>query len=396
MSVHYNPFMDDVLYGDPYPVYARMRREDPVYYVEEYDAWFLSRFADIWRAGPDFEHFTATEGTTPPHLLTKDTPLNLSFASMDPPQHSRYRAQVAGLFKPGAVAKLEGKMRDVVKGLVDAFIDRGECDLVQDLAAQVSVRGALSVVGLPLELADKGSSWVNGIFARRDGHRGATEKSMEGAKDMFFTILDHVKQARKNPEKATGLLRVVMDSDVDGDKMDDFRLASLCCVVLIGGTDTLPKALAATFYRLWQNPDQRRELACDLSLVPDAFLEGLRLDTPTQHLGRTVIKDVEFGGKLLKPGQKCMFMWASANRDETEFDAPDQYRMKRRPQRMLAFGHGVHACLGKHVALMEARVALEEVMRRLPEYEIDEAKAVRNRTEFVRGWLSLPARFTPA
>ena len=90
MSVHYNPFMDDVLYGDPYPVYARMRREDPVYYVEEYDAWFLSRFEDIWRAGPDFEHFTATEGTTPPHLLTKDTPLNLSFASMDPPQHSRY------------------------------------------------------------------------------------------------------------------------------------------------------------------------------------------------------------------------------------------------------------------------------------------------------------------
>ena len=396
MVVHYNPFMDDVLYGDPYPVYKRMRAEDPVYYVEEYDAWFLSRFADIWRAGPDFEHFTATEGTTPPHLLTKDTPLNLSFASMDPPQHSRYRAQVAGLFKPGAVAKLEGKMREVVKGLVDTFIERGECDLVQDLAAQVSVRGALSVIGLPLELADKGSSWVNGIFARRDGHRGATEKSMEGAKDMFFTILDRVKQARKNPDQATGLLRVVMDTDVDGDKMDDFRLASLCCVVLIGGTDTLPKALAATLYRLWQNPDQRRELARDLSLVPDAFLEGLRLDTPTQHLGRTVTREVEFGGKLLKPGQRCMFMWASANRDEAEFDAPDEYRMKRRPQRMLAFGHGVHACLGKHVALMEARVTLEEVMRRLPEYEIDEAKAVRNRTEFVRGWLSLPARFTPA
>ncbi len=367
-----------------------------MYYVEEYDAWFLSRFEDIWRAGPDFEHFTAAEGTTPPHLLTKDTPLNLSFASMDPPQHSRYRAQVAGLFKPGAVAKLEPKMRAVVKGLVDDFIERGECDLVQDLAAQVSVRGALSVIGLPLELAEKGSSWVNGIFARRDGHRGATEKSMEGAKDMFFTILDHVKQARKNPESATGVLRIVMDSDVDGDKMDDFRLASLCCVVLIGGTDTLPKALAATFYRLWQNPDQRRELARDLSLVPDAFLEGLRLDTPTQHLGRTVTQQIEFRGKVLTPGQRCMFMWASANRDEAEFDAPDAYRMKRRPQRMLAFGHGVHACLGKHVALLEARIALEEVMRRLPDYEIDEAKAVRNRTEFVQGWLSLPARFDPA
>jgi cholest-4-en-3-one 26-monooxygenase len=99
------------------------------------------------------------------------------------------------------VAKLEPKMREVVKGLVDAFIERGECDLVQDLAAQVSVRGALSMIGLPLELAERGSGWVNGIFARRDGHRGATEKSMEGAKDMFFTILDHVKQARKNPRR---------------------------------------------------------------------------------------------------------------------------------------------------------------------------------------------------
>ncbi len=391
--VEYNPFMDEVLYGDPYPVYARMRGEDPVYYVEEYDAWFLSRFEDIWRAGPDFTHFSAQEGTTPNHLLTKDTPLNLSFASMDPPQHSKYRAQVAGLFKPGAVARIEQEMRPIVKGLVDAVIERGECDLVQDLAARVSVRGALSVIGLPLDLAERASGWVNGIFAREDGHRGATPASMEGAKDMFFTVLDRVKELRKSPEKATGLLERVMNSDVDGDKMDDFRLASLCCVVLIGGTDTLPKALAATLYRLWQNPDQRRELAGDLSLVQDAFLEGLRLDTPTQHLGRTVTKEVEFRGKVLKPGQKCMFMWASANRDENEFDAPDTYLMKRRPPRMLAFGHGVHMCLGKHVALMEARITLEEVMRRLPEYEIDEANAVRNRTEFVRGWLSLPARF---
>src|SRR5258705_2480532 len=394
--VHYNPFMDEVLYGDPYPVYRRMRAEDPAYYVEEYDAWFLSRFEDIWRAGPDFEHFTAAEGTTPPHLLTKDTPLNLSFASMDPPQHSRYRAQVAGLFKPGAVKRVEHELRAIVTGLVDAFIDRCECDLVQDLAAQVSVRGALSVIGLPLELADRASGWVNGIFARREGQRGATEKSMEGGKDMFFTVLDHVKQVRKNPEKATGVMQVVMNSDVDGDKMDDFRLASLCCVVLIGGTDTLPKALAATLYRLWQNPDQRRELARDLSLVPGAFLEGLRIDTPTQHLGRTVIREVEFGGKKLAPGQKCMFMWASANRDGAEFEAPDEYRMKRRPPRMLGFGHGVHAYLRKHVAPMEAPITLEEVMRRLPDYEIDEAKAVRNRTEFVRGWLSLPAKFTPA
>ena len=391
--VDYHPYMDEVLYGDPYPVYKKMRAEQPVYYVEEYDTWFLSRFEDIWRAGPDFKHFTASEGTTPPHLLTKDTPLNLSFASMDPPQHSKYRAQVASLFKPGAVKRVEAELRPIVTQLVDGIVERGRCDFVQDLASQVSVRGALSTIGLPLELADQALGWVNGIFFRRDGHRGATEKSDEAGKEMFFTVLDHVKALRKDPERATGVLELVMNSDVDGDKMDDFRLASLACVILIGGTDTLPKALAATLYRLWQNPDQRKQLAEDVSLAQDAFLEGLRLDTPTQHLGRTVTAEVEFDGNVFKPGQKCMFMWASANRDEAEFEAPDEYRMLRRPPRMLAFGHGVHMCLGKHVALMEARITLEEVMRRLPEYEIDEAGAVRNRTEFVQGWLELPATF---
>lgn len=393
--MNYHPYSDQI-FDDPYPVYEQMRAATPACYVEEYDAWFLSRFDDIWKVGPDFKHFTAQEGTTPNHLLTKDTPLNLSFASMDPPQHSKYRAQMSDHFKPKAVAEMEPKMREIVKGLVDAFIERGECDLVQDLAAQVSVRGALGVAGLPLELADQASGWVNGIFHRRDGQRGTTEVGQQAMRDMFFTILDEVKAARKDPAKAKGLMKTAFETDVDGDKLDDFRIASLCSVILIGGTDTLPKALAATLYRLWQNPDQRREVAADPSLVTDAFLEGLRIDTPTQHLGRTVTREIEFHGQTLKPGQKVMLMWASANRDEREFDAPAEYRVTRRPPRMLAFGHGVHMCLGKHVALLEARLALEEVMRRLPEYEIDLARAERNRTEFVQGWQSLPASFAPA
>jgi cytochrome P450 len=391
----YHPYAEEI-FVDPYPIYQRMRAEQPAYYVEEYDAWFLSRFEDIWKVGPDFQHFSALQGTTPNHLLSKDTPLNLSFASMDPPQHSKYRAQVSEHFKPGTVAKLEAKMAAIIKGLVDDFIERGECDLVQDLAARVSVRAALATNGLPLSIADTASGWVNGIFHRRDGHRGATDVGQKAMRDMFFALLEHVKEARKNPDKAEGVLKTLLTSDVAGDKMDDFRIASLLSVVLIGGTDTLPKALAATFYRLWKNPDQRRELARDRSLVQDAFLEGLRIDTPTQHLGRTVTKEIDFHGHTLRPGQRIMLMWASANRDEREFPNPDTYDMKRRPPRMLAFGHGVHMCLGKHVALMEARLTLDEVMRRLPEFEIDLGRAERTRTEFVQGWVKLPATFAPA
>jgi cytochrome P450 len=388
--IHYDPYSDQIM-DDPYPVYAKLRKEAPAYYVEEFDAWFLSRFEDIWKVGPDAKHFSAMEGTTPNHLLTKDTPLNLSFASMDPPQHSKYRAQVNEHFKPASVARLESHMKEIVKGLVDDFVEKGRCDLVQDFAAQVSVRGALSVAGLPLALAPEASGWVNAIFQREDGHRGVTEGGVQAMKDMFFTLLDHVKAARKQPEEARGVMKTLLTTDVDGDKMDDFRIASLCSVILIGGTDTLPKALAATLYRLWRNPDQRRELAADLSLVQDAFLEGLRIDTPTQHLGRTVTKEIEFHGHTFQPGQRVMLMWASANRDENEFEDPDRYRMTRRPPRMLAFGHGIHMCLGKQVALMEARLALSELMSRIPEYEIDVGGAVRNRTEFVQGWLNLPA-----
>ncbi len=389
--VHYDPYSDEI-YDDPYPVYEKMRAEQPVYYVEEYDCWFLSRFEDIWRVGPDAKHFTATQGTTPPHLLTKDTPLNLSFASMDPPQHSKYRAQVNEHFKPAAIAKLEPELGPVVEGLVESLREKGGCNFVTDFANQISVRGALSVAGLPLELADEALGWVNGIFFRREGHKGATELSDEAGKNMFFTILEHVKEARKNPEKAKGILKTVLEKDVDGDMMDDFRIASLACVVLIGGTDTLPKALSATVHRLWQHPDQRRELAADPSLTRDAFLEGLRLDTPTQHLGRTVTKEIEFHGETLKPGQKVMMMWASGNRDEREFEAPNEYRMLRRPPRMLAFGHGIHMCMGKHAAILEAELALKALMRNFPEYEIDESGAERNRTEFVQGWTTLPIR----
>ncbi|MGH0033085.1 MAG: cytochrome P450 [Myxococcota bacterium] len=388
--VQYDPYSDQIK-DDPYPVYAEMRKHEPACFVEEYDAWFLSRFDDIWRVGPDGRHFSAMEGTTPNHLLSKDTPLNLSFASMDPPQHSKYRAQVNEHFKPATVAKMESHMAAIVKGLVDDFIGKGRCDLVQDFAVQVSVRGALSVAGLPLELASEGVRWVNDIFHREDDHKGVTEVGTTAMKDMFFTLLDHVKAARKDPEKAEGILRTLLTTDVAGDRMDDFRIASLASVILIGGTDTLPKALAATLHRLWLNPEQRETLLGDLSLVQDAFLEGLRIDTPTQHLGRTVTKEIEFHGHTLQPGQKVMLMWASANRDENEFDAPGEYRMTRRPPRMLAFGHGIHMCLGKHVALLEARLALTELLSRIPRYEIDVENAVRNRTEFVQGWLNLPA-----
>ena len=393
--VEYNPFMDEIM-EDPYPIYRRLREEKPAYYVEEYDAWCLSRFEDIWKSGANFKNLSAADGTTPGHLLTHDTPRNLSLSQMDPPRHSRYRAQVNPHFKPAVVKELESGMRTFAKGLADGFVGGGACDLVRDFAAKISIRGACTVGGLPVEEVDTMAGWVNGIFHRRKGHRGSTEVGEQAGKDMFVFILDWVKKHRVNPERATGILETLLTTEVDGALMDDFQVASTLSVVLIGGTDTLPKALGATFYRLWKNPDQRAAVVADPSLIPNAFLEALRIDTPTQMLGRTCTREIEYHDETVKPGQKVMFLWASANRDEREFENPDVYDITRHPQRMLAFGQGVHMCIGHHVAKLEARIALEEILSRVPEYEIQEDQCERARTEFVQGWLKLPVSFAPA
>jgi cytochrome P450 len=315
---------------------------------------------------------------------------------MDPPRHSRYRAQVNPHFKPAVVKELESDMRTFAKGLADGFVGGGACDLVRDFAAKISIRGACTVGGLPVEEVDTMAGWVNGIFHRRKGHRGSTEVGEQAGKDMFVFILDWVKKHRVNPERATGILETLLTTEVDGALMDDFQVASTLSVVLIGGTDTLPKALGATFYRLWKNPDQRAAVVADPSLIPNAFLEALRIDTPTQMLGRTCTREIEYHDETVKPGQKVMFLWASANRDEREFENPDVYDITRHPQRMLAFGQGVHMCIGHHVAKLEARIALEEILSRVPEYEIQEGQCERARTEFVQGWLKLPVSFAPA
>jgi hypothetical protein len=161
---------------------------------------------------------------------------------------------------------------------------------------------------------------------------------------------------------------------------------------LIGGSETFPKVFANLARRLFEHPSQRAAVAADPSLAPDAMIEALRYDMPTQFLGRTVVRDIELHGEKLRAGDVVLFLYASANRDPREFRDPDNFDIARRPPRILSFGHGTHACLGIHTAKAEGRIALEELLRRDPEYEIDLAGAQRLRTEFVQGFSHLPVR----
>jgi cytochrome P450 len=387
----YNPYSDAIL-EEPYPVYERLREESPVHYMEEYNCWFLSQFSTVWDAASDSQHLHTMAGTTPGHLLVRDTPPSMSFNAFDPPKHTPMRTQVKPRFVPKAAAELRPAIQKLVGEILDEMIEAGEGDLVNDFGARIAVTGACLAGGMPLEIRDQANEWVNGIMHRRAGQRGSTELGEKAGKDMFFWCLDLTKEMRKNPEKATGALHTMLTTEVEGELLNDFAVASTLALIMIGGSDTFPKALGSAIHRLWENPGQRKEVAEDPKLARAAFLEALRIDTPTQMLGRTCVEATTIEGNAIEEGQGVMFLWAAANRDAREFANPDTFDIHRRPQRMLAFGQGAHMCIGHHIAKMEAEVAMRELLKRAPNYEIDMTRAQRNRTEFVQGWTNLPTK----
>ena len=298
-------------------------------------------------------------------------------------------------FKPGAVAALEPRVRAFAREAISAVRERGTADAVIELGGYVSSRVVCTILGLPLEDADQVLAWVNTYFEREPGRRGSTPRGIEAAKEFAMYLFRLSKEMRSRGAPPGSLMHKLHHEEIAGERVDDMRVAVHLNMLAIGGTETFPKVFSAALSRLAQHPDQRAACARDPSLVPDAFHETLRIDMPTQMLGRTIARDFELRGKTLRAGSGLLFLWGSANRDEREFSDPDTFDLRRRAPRILSFGHGQHMCLGAHVARLEGRVVLEEVLRVMPDYEIDTAGISRLRSEFFRGFAALPIRFAP-
>jgi cytochrome P450 len=238
--------------------------------------------------------------------------------------------------------------------------------------------------------------WVNTYFERVPGQRGSTQRGLDSSKDFAIYLYGIAKRARQQGAPAGSVLEKLLGTDLDGERLDDRRIAAHLHMMAIGGTETFPKVFSALLYRLWQHPEQRAAVARDATLAPHAFQEALRYDMPTQMLGRTIAQDFELHGQRLRAGSGLLFLWASANRDEREFPEPDRFDVQRRAPRILSFGTGAHMCLGAHVARLEGRILLEEVLARMPEYAVDEGNLVRLRSEFFRGFAKLPISWPAA
>jgi cytochrome P450 len=391
--VEYNPFSDEVM-TNPHPVYRRLRDEAPAYYLADYDCWALSRFEDIWNALTDTKSYSVAKGTAPPQLMTKVQPVTPMIATMDPPAHTRLRSALRPFFGPARVKQIEPQLRTIVGEALDRVRERGRGDLVWDVGMRVATGVASLVAGFPREDGDMLYGLVQRFMGRQQGVDGMTEDGLAAMGEMGAYFAELAGRRRDAGTRGEHPLDLLIDFDGGQGRLDDAAIASHMIMLLVGGTDTFPKVFANLAVRLFSNPDQRAAVVADPALAPDAFHEALRIDMPTQLLGRTLLRPVEFHGQTLRAGQGVVFLYASANRDEREFDEPERFDLRRRPPRMLGFGHGTHACLGIHVARAEGRIALTELLARSPEYELELAAAERHRTEFVQGYASLPVRLT--
>lgn len=381
----YDPFMPLVVKGDPYPLYDVLRQRAPRLFLERYNAWFFSTFDDVWLLSKS-SALSVAGGITPSQLLLGAAANPCMVSQMDPPDHRFYRGALNPLFTASAARAMEAAARAEACGFLDVIRRDGGGDLLLDYSGPLAVSVGCWLSGLPREDMPLLMGWTNHFFHREPGQSGDTHVGAKAGGDMVAYITDIVAQVRAGRRDGAGAMALLLDQQTQDSAITDDHIVSIVLNLQIGAGDTVPKSISAAFHRLWENPQEKTKLLADRSLALPAFVEAIRLDMPTQMQGRTATKTIAFDGIEILPGQKTMFLFASANRDAAEFPGPDRYRVDRRNRRTLGFGNGIHRCLGAHIAEMEGRVALEEVMRTLPDYAVDLTASRKHMTEYVKGW----------
>lgn len=386
--LHYNPY-DVEIDVDPYPTYRRLRDEAPLYYDEKFDFWALSRFSDVEEALRDIDNLSSAKGDILEVVKAEPVmPLGV-FINEDPPLHTVHRLLVSRAFTPRKMAAIEDQVRAFCAACLDPLVGGDRFDFTLDLGAEMPMR----VVGILVGIPDSLQRSVRKVAGQR--LRNKPGEPLPVSKKNYFNgnmFADYVEWRKENPsdDLVTELLNVEF-TDVSGEqrRLRPHELLIFLGVIANAGTETVGRLFGWMGKVLGEHPDQRRRLAEDPSLIPGAIDEILRYESPVQNIARYVAKDVNYHGQTVPAGSALLLMAGSANRDERKFDDPDRFDIHRNPNH-LSFGRGTHFCLGASLARLEGRVALEEILKRWPDWTVDLDNAKRAPTATVRGWDSLP------
>jgi cytochrome P450 len=396
----YDPF-DPTVMADPLRYYRVLREHYPVYYLDKWDTFALSRFADIWDVlAVNDGTFVASEGTLPPASTlarhndgpVADPPWHpLPFhAVFDAPIYDGVRQAHSKSFRPKAAAQLETRIRALADERLDQLLPRGTFDLTQEYGGIVAASVVCEFLGIPTDLAPDVLASVNAGSLAEPGSGVDTAQSRPNYLDYLIPSVKRRRAGTSDSELPVvdGLLGYRLPDD---SPLDDVEVATQMLCVFIGGTETVPKIVAHGLWELLRHPDQLAAVRADPKAnVPVAREEMIRYCAPAQWFARTVRKPFTIHETTIEPGQRIITLLASANRDEREYPQPDEFIWNRPIQRMLAFGRGQHFCLGFHVARLEIAVMIEEWLRRVPDFRIIEESAFRPPSSFQWGWSSLP------
>lgn len=382
----YDPY-DERVRIDPYPVYRRLRDQHPVYRNATAGFWALSRFADVWDAVHNPDTFSSAQGVT---LDEADAdPDRPTILTLDPPRHDELRALVSRAFTPRRINELESSIRVLTGELLEGCRERAGFDLVAEFAAPLPTIVIADLLGV--DRGDRGDfrHWSDQMIQRDPADPDAEARAADGARSLYRYFAGVVADRRRRP--GDDLVSGLVAAEVDGERLTDHEILAFCLLLLVAGNETTTNLISNAAVLLAQHPEQRGRLAADPALLGGAIEEFLRYESPVQALARTVTRPVELHGEHLAPGDKVLLLFGSANRDEREFDDADLFDVLRRPSRHLAFGHGVHYCLGASLARLEARVAYEELLAQIPDYELA-GEPSQLRSGVVRGLATLPVR----
>jgi cytochrome P450 len=389
-ELYYDPY-DLEIHEDPYPTFKRLREEMPLYYNERHDFYAVSRYADVARGFIDKENLISSKGDVLELIKANVQMPPGTFIYEDPPLHTVHRGVVAGVFTPKRMASIEPLVRAYAARFLDEFVGAGRFDFIANLGAEMPMR----VIGMLLGIPESEQEQIH-VFVE-DSHRAEPGGTMEFNNDTFAAAGEiyrhYIEWRADNPsdDLMTDLLNVEF-VDEKGVKRRLTHGEILMYVSLISGAgnETTQRLIGWAGKVLADHPEQRRELVNDPSLIANAVHELLRFEPPSHQVARVAAREVEFQGQTLPAGAILLCLTASANRDEQVFADGEAFDIHRKPGQIMSFGHGVHFCLGAALARLEGRVALEEVLKRFPVWEVDIDNAKLAPTTSTRGWETLP------
>jgi len=392
-EIYYDPY-DFEIDADPYPVWKRMRDEQPLYHNEKYDFWALSRWDDVEAGIKDFGRLISGRGTLL-ELIKANATLPVGMVIFeDPPSHDCYRGLLSRVFTPKKMNAIEPQVRKFCRDALDPLVGSDHFDFVADLGAKMPMRVIGMLLGIPetdqqsiRDSIDSGLRLESGQMPDADDLAAMDRAAIEGS---YGEYLDWRAEHPSN-DLMTELLQAEFE-DHTGVRRNLTREEVLGYVRLLSsaGNETTTKLVGWAGKLLSDFPDQRRLLAGDPGLIPGAVEEILRYEAPSPAQARYVDEDVEYHGQTVPEGSVIMLINGSANRDERRWPKADTFDVRRKIDHHLSFGYGIHFCLGAALARLEARVALDEVLQRFPDWTVDLDHAVRARTSTVRGWDRLP------